>query len=156
MSALICGSFAFDTIMVFKDQFKNHILPDKVHILNVSFYVPEMRREFGGCAGNIAYNLELLGGKALPMGTVGDDFAPYAAWMDSCGIDRSHVKVAEGTYTAQAFITTRSVMPTVSLLASYLPTAARACLTMRHSLPMRISRSSLIRGRACQCLTAMT
>jgi len=106
MSALICGSFAFDTIMVFKDQFKNHILPDKVHILNVSFYVPEMRREFGGCAGNIAYNLELLGGNALPMGTVGDDFAPYAAWMDSCGIDRSHVKVAEGSYTAQAFITT--------------------------------------------------
>jgi len=106
MSALICGSFAFDTIMVFKDRFKNHILPDKVHILNVSFYVPEMRREFGGCAGNIAYNLRLLGGNALPMGTVGDDFAPYAVWMDSCGIDRSHVKVAEGTYTAQAFITT--------------------------------------------------
>jgi adenosine kinase len=106
MSALICGSFAFDTIMVFRDQFKNHILPDKVHILNVSFYVPEMRREFGGCAGNIAYNLNLLGGNALPMGTVGDDFAPYAVWMDSCGINRSHVKAAEGTYTAQAFITT--------------------------------------------------
>ena len=106
MSALICGSFAFDTIMVFKDQFKNHILPDKVHILNVSFYVPEMRREFGGCAGNIAYNLMLLGGSPVPMGTVGDDFAPYALWMDGCGIDRSHVKVAEGSYTAQAFITT--------------------------------------------------
>ncbi|MGB5338882.1 MAG: carbohydrate kinase family protein [Gammaproteobacteria bacterium] len=106
MSALICGSFAFDTIMVFKDQFKNHILPDKVHILNVSFYVPEMRREFGGCAGNIAYNLKLLGGSPVPMGTVGDDFAPYALWMDGCGIDRSHVKVAEGSYTAQAFITT--------------------------------------------------
>ena len=62
MSALICGSLAFDTIMVFPDQFKNHILPDKVHILNVSFLVPRMRREFGGCAGNIAYNLKLLGG----------------------------------------------------------------------------------------------
>ena len=106
MSALICGSFAFDTIMVFKDQFKNHILPDKVHMLNVSFYVPDMRREFGGCAGNIAYNLKLLGGSAVPMGSVGDDFTPYAEWMDRCGIDRAHVRVAEGTYTAQAFITT--------------------------------------------------
>ena len=70
MSALICGSFAFDTIMVFRDQFKNHILPDQVHILNVSFLVPDMRREFGGCAGNIAYTLKLLGGEPLPMGTV--------------------------------------------------------------------------------------
>ena len=106
MSALICGSFAFDTIMVFKDKFQNHILPDKVHILNVSFYVPEMRREFGGCAGNIAYNLKLLGGNPVPMGTVGDDFTPYALWMDGCGIDRTYVKAAKGTYTAQAFITT--------------------------------------------------
>ncbi len=106
MSALICGSFAYDTIMVFPDQFKKHILPDKVHILNVSFMVPEMRREFGGCAGNIAYNLNLLGGKALPMGTVGTDFQPYADWMDNCGIDRSHIKVMDATYTAQAFITT--------------------------------------------------
>ena len=70
-AALICGSLAYDTIMVFQDQFKNHILPDKVHILNVSFLVPRMRREFGGCAGNIAYNLKLLGGKPLPMATVG-------------------------------------------------------------------------------------
>ena len=106
MSALICGSFAFDTIMVFKDKFKNHILPDKVHMLNVSFYVPDMRREYGGCAGNIAYNLKLLGEDPVPMGAVGDDFTPYAEWMDRCGIDRTHVKIAEGTYTAQAFITT--------------------------------------------------
>uniref|UniRef100_UPI003D362D33 hypothetical protein n=1 Tax=Klebsiella pneumoniae TaxID=573 RepID=UPI003D362D33 len=77
MSALICGSLAFDTIMVFPDQFKNYILPDKVHILNVSFLVPRMRREFGGCAGNIAYNLHLLGGQPIPMGTVGSDFGPY-------------------------------------------------------------------------------
>ena len=74
MSALICGSLAYDTIMVFQDQFKNHILPDKVHILNVSFLVPRMRREFGGCAGNIAYNLKLLGADPLPMATVGQDF----------------------------------------------------------------------------------
>jgi len=73
MSALICGSFAYDTIMVFHDKFRNHILPDQVHILNVSFLVPEMRREFGGCAGNIAFNLKLLGEEPLPMGTVGKE-----------------------------------------------------------------------------------
>jgi len=106
MSALICGSFAYDTIMVFHDQFKNHILPDKVHILNVAFLVPELRREFGGCAGNIAYNLKLLGEDPLPMGTVGDDFRPYAEWMDSHGIDRKYLRVVDNSYTAQAFITT--------------------------------------------------
>ena len=106
MSALICGSFAYDTIMVFHDRFKNHILPDKVHILNVAFHVPDMRREFGGCAANIAYNLKLLGGEPLPMGTVGTDFAPYAEWMDKQGVSRTHVTVVDGTYTAQAFITT--------------------------------------------------
>lgn len=106
MSALICGSFAYDTIMVFRDRFKNHILPDKVHILNVSFLVPSMRREFGGCAGNIAYNLKLLGGDPLPMGTVGQDFGPYADWLDQCGISRKHIKVLDDVYTGQAFITT--------------------------------------------------
>ncbi|NIQ95246.1 MAG: carbohydrate kinase family protein [Desulfuromonadales bacterium] len=106
MQALICGSFAYDNIMVFGDRFKNHILPDKVHILNVSFLVPEMRREFGGCAGNIAYNLKLLGGAPLPMGTVGEDFTPYAEWMDECGIDRRHVTAVEKSFTAQAFVTT--------------------------------------------------
>jgi len=106
MTALICGSFAYDTIMVFDDQFKNHILPDKVHILNVSFQVPRLRREFGGCAGNIAYNLKLLGGEPLPLGTVGRDFGPYAEWMDRFGIDRRYIKVCEDSYTAQAFITT--------------------------------------------------
>jgi adenosine kinase len=106
MSALICGSIAYDTIMVFHDHFKNHILPDQVHILNVSFLVPDMRREFGGCAGNIAYNLKLLGGEGKPMGTVGTDFAPYAEWMDQHRISRDHVSLVEGTYTAQAYITT--------------------------------------------------
>ncbi len=106
MSALICGSFAFDTIMVFHDKFKQHILPDKMHILNVSFLVPDLRREFGGCAGNIAYNLNLLGGEALPMGTVGTDFTPYAEWMDKCGIARTHVTTIDNIYSAQAFITT--------------------------------------------------
>ena len=106
MSALICGSFAFDNIMVFQDRFKNHILPDKVHILNVSFLVPEMRKEFGGCAGNIAYNLKLLGGNPVPMGTVGQDFLFYAEWMEKCGINGGYVKVMSDCFTAQAFITT--------------------------------------------------
>jgi adenosine kinase len=106
MYALVCGSFAFDNIMVFQDRFKNHILPDQVHILNVCFLVPYMRREFGGCAGNIAYNVKLLGGACLPMGTVGEDFGPYAAWMDKCGVDRRHVRQVEGAFTAQAFVTT--------------------------------------------------
>jgi len=106
MSALICGSFAFDNIMVFQDHFKNHILPDKIHILNVSFLVPEMRREFGGCAGNIAYNLKMLGGDPLPMGAVGSDFGPYTTWMEECGIRATHVKRIDTALTAQAFITT--------------------------------------------------
>ncbi|HEX21804.1 MAG TPA: carbohydrate kinase family protein, partial [Chromatiales bacterium] len=104
MSALICGSYAYDTIMVFHDKFKNHILPDKVHMLNVSFLVPDMRREYGGCAGNIAYNLKLLGGDPLPMATVGSDFDLYANWMDRCGIPRTHIKVYTSTFTGQAFI----------------------------------------------------
>jgi adenosine kinase len=106
MSALICGSIAYDTIMVFHDRFKNHILPDKVHMLNVSFLVPDLRREFGGCAGNIAYNLKLLGGKGVPMATVGRDFDPYEEWLEKCQIDISHIRVLDNTYTAQAFITT--------------------------------------------------
>lgn len=106
MSTLICGSIAYDTIMVFRDQFKNHILPDKLHILNVAFLVPDLRREFGGCAGNIAYNLQMLGGDPLIMATVGDDHAPYTARLDSLGLARTHVRVVPSSYTAQAFITT--------------------------------------------------
>ena len=104
--ALICGSMAYDTIMVFEDKFRNHILPDKVHMLNVSFLVPGMRREFGGCAGNIAYNLKLLGGDPLIMATVGDDFDPYANWLDKNKIDRTHVRQIKDAFTGQAFITT--------------------------------------------------
>ncbi|MHB1245685.1 MAG: carbohydrate kinase family protein [Sulfuriferula sp.] len=106
MSALICGSLAFDSIMVFQDHFKNHILPEKIHILNVSFLVPEMRREYGGCAGNIAYNLKLLGGDPLIMATCGDDFAPYATRLDGQDIARTHIRSVPGSFTAQAFITT--------------------------------------------------
>jgi len=106
VTALICGSFAFDNIMVFQDRFRNHILPDQIHILNVSFLVPEMRREFGGCAGNIAYNLKLIGGDPLPMGTVGEDFSPYREHLLELGINDAHVVAVSDSLTAQAFITT--------------------------------------------------
>ncbi len=106
MSVLITGSMAYDTIMVFHDRFKEHILPDQVHILNVAFLVPELRREFGGCAGNIAYNLKLLGGDPLIMATVGQDFSPYAKWLEECGINQDEIWGIENAYTAQAFITT--------------------------------------------------
>ncbi len=106
MSALICGSLAYDTIMVFPEQFKDHILPDKVHMLNVAFLVPKMRREFGGVAGNIAYNLKLLGGDPYPMATVGDDFGPYRRHLESLGISTQYVRHMEGEFTPQAFITT--------------------------------------------------
>jgi adenosine kinase len=105
-TALICGSVAYDTILTFPDRFKSHILPDKIHILNVAFLVPDMRREFGGCASNIAYSLKLLGDRGVPMASVGDDFAPYRERLVGLGIDIGHVKVVEGTFTAQAFITT--------------------------------------------------
>jgi adenosine kinase len=106
MRTLICGSLAFDSIMVFHDHFKHHILPDKIHILNVSFLVPDMRREFGGCAGNIAYNLKLLGGEPVIMATVGEDFAPYAVRLQSMNLTQECVRTVPGAYTAQAFITT--------------------------------------------------
>ncbi len=106
MHTLICGSMAYDTIMVFKDQFKNHILPEQIHILNVAFLVPEMRREYGGCAGNIAYSLQMLGGHPLIMATVGDDFAPYAARLENLGLAQAHVRHVPGHFTGQAFITT--------------------------------------------------
>ncbi|WP_026223696.1 carbohydrate kinase family protein [Methylosarcina fibrata] len=106
MSALICGSMAYDTIMVFHDRFKNHILPDKVHILNVSFLVPVMRREFGGCAGNIAYNLKLLGEDPLIMATVGHDFEPYMQWLCQNGLSREFIRILDNNYTGQAYITT--------------------------------------------------
>jgi adenosine kinase len=105
-AALICGSVAYDTILQFPDRFKSHILPDKIHILNVSFLVPDMRREFGGCAANIAYSLKLLGDHGVPMATAGHDFAPYRERMLAQGIGIDHIKVVEGTFTAQAFITT--------------------------------------------------
>ncbi|MGJ8669828.1 MAG: carbohydrate kinase family protein [Oceanococcus sp.] len=106
MTALICGSFAYDNIMVFKGRFADEILPDKVHILNVAFLVPELRKEFGGCAGNIAYTLDMLGGSALPMGTVGGDFHPYRQRLEELGLDKRYVKTIPNSFTAQAYIMT--------------------------------------------------
>ena len=106
MTALICGSIAFDTVMVFNGRFRDHILPDRIHLLNVSFLVPSLRRNFGGCAGNIAYNVGLLGGAGAPMATVGHDFDPYGHWLRERSIDLTHVRVIDGEFTAQAFITT--------------------------------------------------
>jgi adenosine kinase len=106
MSVLICSSLAYDTIMVFPERFRDHILPDKVHMLNVSFTVPEMRREFGGVAGNISYNLKMLGGQPYPMATVGDDFGPYQRRLKSLGISTRYIRHLEGEFTPQAFITT--------------------------------------------------
>ena len=106
MRTLICGSIAYDNIMVFQGRFKEHILPEQIHILNVSFLVPQLRREFGGCAGNIAYNLKLLGGEPVIMATVGDDAAPYVSRMDKLGLERTHVREIPDSMTGQAFITT--------------------------------------------------
>jgi adenosine kinase len=92
--------------MVFEGRFRDHILPDKIHMLNVSFLVPQMRREFGGCAGNIAYNLRLLGDLGYPMATVGHDFGPYAEWMRENSVPSDHVRVIDGEFTAQGFVTT--------------------------------------------------
>jgi adenosine kinase len=104
--ALICGSMAYDTIMVFQDHFRNHILPDKLHMLNVSFLALQMRREFGGCAGNIAYNLKLLGDTGYIMAAVGHDFGPYADWLDQHGVPRDFIRTVPSEHTGQAFITT--------------------------------------------------
>jgi adenosine kinase len=106
LSALICGSIAYDNIMVFEGRFKEHILADQIHILNVSFLVPELRREFGGCAGNIAYNLKLLGGDPRIMATVGSDFGAYRGRLDSLGLDLAQVREIPELLTAQAYITT--------------------------------------------------
>lgn len=106
MAAVICGSLAFDTIMNFEGRFADQLLPDQLHILNVSFLVPALRRDFGGCAGNIAYSLNALGGTALPMATVGSDGGEYLARLRSLGINTEFVREVSETYTAQCFITT--------------------------------------------------
>jgi adenosine kinase len=106
MPALICGSLAFDTIMTFEGRFAEQIMPEQLHILNVSFLVPGLRREYGGCAGNIAYSLTQLGGAALPMATVGNDGLDYVAHLRNKGISTEFIRELTDTYTAQAMIMT--------------------------------------------------
>ena len=106
MTSLICGSLAFDTIMSFGGRFSEALLADQLHKINVAFLVPGIRREFGGCAGNIAYNLKLLNGDPLIMATIGQDSAPYIDRLDKLGISRRCIKLIDSSYTAQAFITT--------------------------------------------------
>ncbi|PLQ01307.1 carbohydrate kinase family protein [Cupriavidus pauculus] len=106
MSSLICGSVAYDTIMTFDGRFREHILPDQIHMLNVSFLVPGMRREFGGCAGNIGYTLKMLGGDPIVMATVGQDADPYLQYLRDLGISTDHIRTLPDTFTAQAMITT--------------------------------------------------
>jgi adenosine kinase len=105
-TVLICGSIAYDSIMVFEGRFKDHILPEQVHILNVAFLVPTLRKQWGGCAGNIAYGLKQLGGNPLPMATVGQDSADYLKRLQTLGISARCIRTVEDSYTAQAFITT--------------------------------------------------
>ncbi len=109
MSTIVCGSIAYDNIMSFEEKFSEHIIPDKLEMLNVSFLVPGMRQEFGGCAGNIAYNLKKLGSDPLVLGSVGKDFSPYADWMDKNHISRRFISESTDSYTAQAFIITDSI-----------------------------------------------
>jgi len=106
MRTLICGSLAYDTIMVFRDRFGRHILPDKTHMISVSFTVGDMRREWGGCAGNIAYNLKALGGDPVVMATIGDDGAPYRERLAALGVAADGVRSVAGSFTAQAYIIT--------------------------------------------------
>ena len=106
MAVLICGSLAFDTIMHFEGRFKEQILPEQLHILNVSFLVPQLQRDFGGCAGNVAYGLKLLGGQALPMATLGNDGEAYLNRLKHLGIATDFVKMVDDNYTAQAMIMT--------------------------------------------------
>ena len=106
MTALVCGSFAYDRIMAYPGRFREDILPDRIHRLNVCFVVPDIQHEFGGSGGNIVYNMKLLGMDCLPMGTVGTDFGEYGEWLDNNGVDRRHLRVIDDTYTAQCFITT--------------------------------------------------
>ena len=150
MATLICGSLAFDTIMGFEGRFAQQILPEQLHILNVSFLVPQLRRDFGGCAGNIAYAMRQLGGTPLPMATVGSDGADYLARLRQQGISTEFVREVEGTYTAQAMIMTDrdnnqitafhpGAMPWCSTPSSFMRPASPSCSTP---------------ARACPCSTA--
>ncbi len=173
MATLICGSLAYDNIMTFQGRFGDHILPDQVHMLNISFLVPTMRRNFGGCAGNIAYALKLLGGDAKIMATLGEaDAQLYLDRLDALGLSKEYVRVLPDQHSAQCFITTDlgnnqitafhpgAMMEShlnradedeaASRSASSRRTAPTACASTRSSSRRRACRSSSIRARACR------
>ncbi len=156
---LVTGSIAYDTIMVFPDRFKNHLLADQLHILNVCFLTPDMRREFGGTAGNIGYNLKLLGEAPMVMATVGEDIGPYLERLQRLGIDARLLKKMPGQFTAQAFITTDLDDNQITAfhpgaMTSSAPTASRACSSTRANAPSSACRSCSTRARACRCSRA--
>ena len=175
MAAVICGSLAFDTIMSFEGRFAEQILPDQLHILNVSFLVPALRRDFGGCAGNIAYSLKLLGGEPLPMATIGSDGYGYVARLHALGISTEFVREVDDTYTAQAMIMTdrdnnqiTAFHPGAMMHAHVTRIEARSDIKLGIISPdgrdamlracasssrRRASRSCSIRARACPCST---
>jgi adenosine kinase len=160
MAALICGSLAFDTIMTFEGRFAEQILPQQLHILNVSFLVPSLRRDFGGCAGNIAYSLRLLGGDPRPMAMLGSDGADYMARLAQLGIDTGLVGQVDDTYTAQAMIMTdrdnnqiTAFHPGAMMQAHRNRVAAHADLRVGR-WSRSASPSSSIRGRGCPCSRA--
>ena len=176
MRTLICGSIAYDTIMVFHDQFKNHILPDQLHILNVAFLVPDMRREFGGCAGNIAYTLKMLGGEPMIMATVGDDHQAYSYRLDKLHLaagarpqgaryvhgaglhhHRSRRQPDHGVPSRRdepLAPEPRAATQKTSVSASSRPTGATACCSMRANFMTRASLLFSIPARGCRCSTA--
>ncbi len=139
MPALICGSLAFDTITTFPGRFAQQILPEQVHILNVSFLVPTLRREFGGCAGNIAYNLCALGGDAVVLASLGEDGGEYRARLDGWGADTSLVRTVDGQYTAQAIIITDNDN---NQITAFHPGA----MQQAHATPVPVSRADLAIG----------
>ena len=142
MTSLICGSIAFDTIMSFGGRFSEALLADQLHKINVAFLVPSIRREFGGCAGNIAYNLKLLGGDPLIMATVGQDSGPYIDRLERLQISRRCIQTIESSYTAQAFITTDRVKTITST----------RCVRVRLRLfRSRSSRSSRLTAATACC-----
>jgi len=175
MAVVICGSLAFDTIMHFEGRFKEQILPEQLHILNVSFLVPRLQREFGGCAGNIAYGLKLLGGQPLPMATLGNDGESYFKRLQDLGIATDFVKMVADDYTAQAMIMTDldnnqitafhpgAMMQAhithvknapISAWASSRPMAAMPCCSMLSNLPPQAFRLYSTLDKVCPCSMA--
>jgi len=136
MASLICGSVAYDTIMNFEGRFQEQILPDQIHILNVAFLVPKMRREFGGCAGNIAYNLKLLGGEPIIMAAVGGDAKPYLERFSALQIDASHIREIPAAFTAQAMITTDLANNQITAFhPGATPSSTKTLTHLRHRCP---------------------